>query len=131
MHPADAAFLRAIRAAPDDDLPRLIYADYLDERGDPRGEFIRLQIERPRLPRSDPRRAELKAREDELLRRHREDWEGPLADVVSRADFRRGFIDYVFVMAEKFLAHADMLFAWAPITSVKLRDTAGHLRAIV
>ncbi len=40
-----AAFLAAIMANPDSDLERLIYADYLDERGDPRGEFIRVQCE--------------------------------------------------------------------------------------
>src|SRR2546422_761256 len=38
-----APFLRAICAHPDDDGPRLVYADWLDERGDPRGEFIRVQ----------------------------------------------------------------------------------------
>ena len=131
MHSEHAAFLRAIRAAPDDDLPRLIYADYLDEHGDPRGEFIRIQIERPRLPRDDPRRAGLKAREDELLRRHREEWEGPLAAVVSHAVFRRGFIDDVLVMAEAFLAHAHTLFDWAPIRTIKLRGTFRYVGAIL
>lgn len=39
------ALLAAIRQSPDDDAPRLIYADWLDEHGDPdRAEFIRLQI---------------------------------------------------------------------------------------
>jgi uncharacterized protein (TIGR02996 family) len=31
----DEAFFRAIVDKPDDDAPRLIYADWLDERGDP------------------------------------------------------------------------------------------------
>ena len=53
MHPADAAFLRAIREQPDDDLPRLIYADYLDERGDPRGE--RRMVRETRVARDDLR----------------------------------------------------------------------------
>ncbi len=35
-------FLRGIAAAPDDPAPRLIYADWLEERGDVRSEFIRL-----------------------------------------------------------------------------------------
>ena len=40
------ALLAAIRQAPRDDAPRLVYADWLDEHGDPdRAEFIRLQIE--------------------------------------------------------------------------------------
>ena len=37
-------FIKAIKSSPDDDLPRLVFADYLDENGDPdRAEFIRLQ----------------------------------------------------------------------------------------
>ncbi len=40
------ALLAGIRAAPDDDLPRLVYADWLEEHGDAdRAEFIRLQCE--------------------------------------------------------------------------------------
>src|SRR4051812_24479251 len=39
-----AAFIAAILADPEDDLRRLIYADWLDERGDVRGDFIRSQI---------------------------------------------------------------------------------------
>jgi uncharacterized protein (TIGR02996 family) len=36
-------FLQAIRAAPDDQLTRLVYADYLEERGDERGGYLRIQ----------------------------------------------------------------------------------------
>jgi uncharacterized protein (TIGR02996 family) len=34
-------FLAAIGEHPDDDLPKLVYADHLDERGDPRGAGLR------------------------------------------------------------------------------------------
>jgi uncharacterized protein (TIGR02996 family) len=40
----DDAFVRAILAAPADDAARLVYADWLDERGDPRGEYLRLEL---------------------------------------------------------------------------------------
>lgn len=47
------AFLRRICESPDDDAPRLIYADWLDERGDSdsrdRAEFIRVQIKLARM----------------------------------------------------------------------------------
>src|SRR5947208_4411815 len=43
--PADRAFLQAILASPDDEGIRLIFADWLDEQGDPRGAFIRAQCE--------------------------------------------------------------------------------------
>jgi len=38
----EAAFLSAIRERPGEDTVRLVYADWLDERGDPRGAFLRL-----------------------------------------------------------------------------------------
>lgn len=49
----DDALLAAIYAAPDDDSPRMVFADALTERGDPRGEFINLQLARARGPVSD------------------------------------------------------------------------------
>lgn len=39
-------FLAAIAAAFDDDAPRLVFADWLDERGDPRGQQIRRSLVR-------------------------------------------------------------------------------------
>ncbi|MBN9120375.1 MAG: TIGR02996 domain-containing protein [Planctomycetes bacterium] len=43
--PGYEPFLHAICADPEDDTPRLVYADWLDENGAPeRAEFIRLQI---------------------------------------------------------------------------------------
>jgi len=66
------AFLRAIFAAPADDTPRLVYADFLDEAGDPdRAEFVRAQCELDRLAAGDDadRRAALEGRAAVLLER--------------------------------------------------------------
>lgn len=49
----EQGLLEAIYAAPDDDAPRLVYADALLERGDVHGELINLQIARARGPVSD------------------------------------------------------------------------------
>jgi uncharacterized protein (TIGR02996 family) len=72
----DDAFLASIIEAPDDDTPRLIYADWLEERDDPRGEFIRVQCELARLRKSKdgPRRAALKARGRELFSGQQDAW---------------------------------------------------------
>src|SRR5205814_2983442 len=99
MHPADAAFLRAIRDRPDDDLPRLVYADYLDERGDPRGEFIRLQCEVARADGSPPRARELVRRGAELLDRYDAAWAGLLAEAAYQATFHRGFVEDIEIGA--------------------------------
>jgi uncharacterized protein (TIGR02996 family) len=46
----DDRFLQAIEAAPDDETAKLVYADWLEERGDIRAEFIRLENQLTHLP---------------------------------------------------------------------------------
>jgi uncharacterized protein (TIGR02996 family) len=60
------AFLAAIREATVDRAPRLIYADWLEERGDPRGELIRIEEEMRLLPVFSDRYWQLKLRRNEL-----------------------------------------------------------------
>jgi uncharacterized protein (TIGR02996 family) len=73
----DEAFLEDIIAHPEDDAPRLIYADWLEEHGQQeRAEFIRVQVALATLHDDDPRREELVAREQELLESHRKEWRG-------------------------------------------------------
>ena len=65
-----AALLKAIIANPDEDTPRLVYADWLQENGDDeRAEFIRVQVQLSRTEYPD-----LRARESVLLGAHRERW---------------------------------------------------------
>ena len=82
----EAAFLTAVCERPDDDAPRLIFADWLEERGDPRGEFIRVQCILSRMAEGDKRRPALRGRERELLELHREEWETPLRDTSCAGD---------------------------------------------
>jgi uncharacterized protein (TIGR02996 family) len=44
----DRAFIRAILDNPEELTTWLVYADWLDDRGDPRSEFLRLSVERKR-----------------------------------------------------------------------------------
>jgi len=41
----DEVFLETIRQNPEDDAPRLVYADWLEEQGDIRAEFLRLEVQ--------------------------------------------------------------------------------------
>jgi len=77
--------LAAIHANPGDDALRAVYADWLVERGDPRGEFINLQLRRTGKP---------SARERELVTLHGKQWLGPLAQAVLKEGQRweRGFL---------------------------------------
>jgi uncharacterized protein (TIGR02996 family) len=71
----DEAFLEAILEAMDDDTPRLVYADWLEDQGQPqRAEFIRVQIELTHLDKDDPRRPALAERQRALLEAHESAW---------------------------------------------------------
>jgi uncharacterized protein (TIGR02996 family) len=79
-----AGFMSAIAANPADLTTRLIYADYLEETGEPqhtaRAEFIRAQIESESLHANTTRRAELQKRASELFARHWVDWWKPVCE---------------------------------------------------
>src|SRR5262245_37162751 len=130
----EEGFLQAILKAPDDDAPRLIYADWLEERGDPRGEFIRIQCELARMSEGGQYRAALVEREKKLLAENEEEWLGPLrrlglerrgsnhefaeftdASTLSCVDYRRGFVECVCLEVEAFLQRAESLFQAAPL----------------
>jgi uncharacterized protein (TIGR02996 family) len=64
-----AAFLDAIVRDPASQQPRLIYADWLDEQGDPRGELIRVQCALERINTRDAAWRELDRKEKQLLGR--------------------------------------------------------------
>ena len=114
------AFLRAIRANPDDDVSRLVFADWLDEHDDPQGEFVRLQLEleaiRYRI--DNPRARELHAREEALLAEHGDTWLGEAHDLTEWPAFgpvfRRGLPDYVGLSLDTFLEQGERLFAACP-----------------
>jgi hypothetical protein len=59
----------------------MAYADYLEEQGDPRGEFIQVQLALEDSGRGAAERVGLKHREEELLARHQAEWIGEAAPV--------------------------------------------------
>lgn len=95
----ELALLRAIRDLPEEDTPRLVYADYLDDVDEhARAEFIRVQIERARTTESDPRQRELEDREHELLCEHEATFLGVAPgdfDGLTEWHFDRGFVHEV------------------------------------
>jgi uncharacterized protein (TIGR02996 family) len=113
----DDAFLQAIVDAPDDDTPRLIYADWLEERGDPRGEFIRVQCQLAKLDEADPKQWALESRALFLRGKHDRKWVGALTAVrdSDQFEFERGFVERVRLDAEDFLEYAELLFEHAPL----------------
>jgi uncharacterized protein (TIGR02996 family) len=70
----EEAFERDILDHPFDDTRHLIYADWLEERGDERGEFLRLQHDLSRMTVGDNGYREGCAREKELLKKLDKVW---------------------------------------------------------
>lgn len=80
------ALERALAADPHDLTKASIYADYLMEKSDPRGEFIQVQIALEDETLTRAARSALKKRESELLKKHEKDWLGSLAAVTMDAE---------------------------------------------
>jgi uncharacterized protein (TIGR02996 family) len=72
----ELAFLTHLASNPGDDVTRLVYADWLDERGDERAGFLRAEQELAGLCEDDPRAARLGRELSERRRSIRWDWLG-------------------------------------------------------
>ncbi len=125
----EEALLKAILCDPEDDAPRLIYADWLDGEGhSDRAEFIRVQCERASL--THPTCVQVEGppcwrceyclwwletgrREGELM----PDYPFPTNFV---QEYRRGFIHSVECTAEDWLAHGDAILLSQPVREVTL-----------
>src|SRR5262249_32720670 len=81
----EVALYRAVLANPGDDAPRLVYADWLDERADPRGLYLRLDSELAK-----PRRGQRFQKTLEQLKEVR-----ALCDRAGGAAVSRGWFDRV------------------------------------
>lgn len=115
------ALLRAVLTAPDDDAPRLVYADWLDEHGDPaRAAFIRAQVELARPSTDRSRRQHLVQTEQTLLRANGSDWSAWLPPWVQEREFRRGFVEAIRCEASDFISRADEVRLRTPLSAVRV-----------
>ena len=115
--------LAGVLESPDDDAARLVYADWLMEQRDPRGEFISLQCALARRSLDPQRREEYRARALALLAQHEDAWAAGAATAEARF-FRRGFIDEVRGKTKKLLPGLEDLFELEPIRRLALTDLA-------
>jgi uncharacterized protein (TIGR02996 family) len=119
----------ALVADPDDLANHMAYADWLAEQGDPRGEFIQVQLALEDASKTPAERKDLTKREKELLKKHQREWLGDLAPyflnesagaqreydpLACRFQFARGWLDSI--QADRFdvafiraLAHAPQI----------------------
>jgi uncharacterized protein (TIGR02996 family) len=136
------ALLRAIAANPEEDTPRLAYADWLDEHkpakvkgrgkkkpseGNPRAAFIRAQVELARLKEDSMHRRELAFRCRQLLDEHEEKWLEPRVAFKLDWGWSRGFVEtFSTTPTELHLRDAE-LFATHPFRRVWVKEWEGGL----
>ncbi|MEO8703619.1 MAG: TIGR02996 domain-containing protein [Kofleriaceae bacterium] len=122
------ALLAAINADPADDAPRLVYADWLQQRGDPRGEWIALACRIARTDELADAWPALVRRERRLWRRHGHEWL-PRDDRTVRA-LERGFPSEVEAPASelaglhaRFPTATSVLLEGSPSTLIELDES--------
>jgi uncharacterized protein (TIGR02996 family) len=128
----EAALLRTIMENPDDDTPRLVFADWLEEHGDPkRAEFIRTQIKIAWLPEYDPYRQRIRDRNYNLI--FGSPWDHLSPELPEGIEWalvrhRRGFPDHIEVKnVDVLIQNAAELFKVAPLQRLKLDSANSDL----
>lgn len=124
MAAEDEAFLNAILETPEDDLPRLAYADYLDECGDAaRAEFIRVQI----VLAGGADNSALDARQNELQRDHPE-WRLPIRGIQR---FHRGFVEAMATTADWLISSELPILLSAPVRELRIINADNFIGELV
>jgi uncharacterized protein (TIGR02996 family) len=98
------ALLRAVCENPDDDTPRLVFADWLQEHGDEaRAEFIRVQVGADRNTLRGRHRGPYDSRSVQLLAEHERRWRTELTEDrgLYWGTFNRGFVDKLYIHRDR------------------------------
>jgi uncharacterized protein (TIGR02996 family) len=135
MTEEERGLIEAIRLQPDDDAPRMVYADWLTDHADPRGEFIRAQIrwQQAYEARDYPTMKQLGGQFWYLSRQNEEQWLGPLKKLgLYGIQFRRGLPESGLIQGSHFLKRWEKLFEAAPLLRELYFDKAkaGFLPAL-
>lgn len=112
---SEAELLQLIYESPEDDTPRLVYGDWLQEQGDPRAELLMLQL-KPKQTTKEQQQAR------RLLRTYGRGWLGPLEPAIPQRTevFHRGFVSEARVTFATEHQRAALLGhpAWNTFTSL-------------
>lgn len=121
----ERAFLKAIKKKPDDRTARLVYADWLQEHDDPRGELIRVEEELPTLAIYSDRYWELKPRRRELLTAAEKPWLKQMG--YGSTDYQPVFADVPSGWKERWRLLREFVERWYQIP---MDDVGGKLKPI-
>jgi uncharacterized protein (TIGR02996 family) len=124
------ALYAAICANPDEDTPRLAFADYLQEQGGKentfRADYIRaaIRLARAELYSPDWKTArepweKLQQKVNQRMMDHKLEWVKHLKGRARAFEFERGFVGHLTVFSKRFVDEGNKFFEQDPIRSVK------------
>ncbi len=113
------SFLHGVCEAPDDDSPRLVFADWFEDNGQSERAEL-LQCRREKMGEWNDGYEGLAQRERELLEKHGKKWGKTALKFTKRIEWRRGFVDGMTLAAAKFVECTETIFAATPLTSLRL-----------
>ena len=108
----ELTLIRGVVASPEDDAPRLFYADWLEKQGrNPRARLIRVQCQL----------ANLQAEEKELIKQFGQEWgKGLSAAGAAHWKYHRGFPEEICIGFPDFLRELDQLNEITPVRQLHL-----------
>ena len=121
-------FVQAIIEEPDVDDHRLILADWLEERDDPRAELIRLQFEMKTIEKSNPKWARLRSRELKLLRAHGGFGTAPKYGRI--LSWHGGFVDEIETTVAQLVDNSEELVGKTTVRGVQLRASSTRFKKL-
>jgi len=123
-------FLRAIAQAPHDDLPRLVFADALEESGVPeqvaRAHFIRGQIALMQLESGTQEFLRTNEFVERLKENFHDSWQWDLPEFLRnqrQMNWVRGFIEYMEATLPELAQHGKEVFDRCPIIDLRLKSS--------
>lgn len=125
----EADLMRMVLAAPDDDGPRLVLADWLHERGDVRGELIQMQCAAAHMKFGDPGLKELQERIRVLMTKYGDQMAGEAARIVDGYKLERGLVGTVVMKPATFRRHGERLLQAYPIETLSPQPLLGDALA--
>ncbi len=129
----EEAFLQDILDDPDDDAPRLIFADWLEEHGELlRAEFIRADCELANLSEGDPRQTEVAMRAHALRQRYEPVWRKTIPEWAAplRLQLHRGFGAGIYTTTSTFLRLGWRALRAYPIQHADLSGVVAFLNKL-
>lgn len=119
----DSPLFRQIIENPGDRDLRLVFADWLEEQGDPRGQLIRFQIQLEGMSRFEKGYSTLKTKERKSLKEHGAFGVLPKSFSAS-CEVGAGCVERIEITPTRFLKHAVEIFQTAPVIHVRLKGSS-------